>query len=126
MDSLSVIRILNITDIWRPAPATDCRAISMAVTLGLMVVLPRRRWVKGRYLRTSNRYLIGVPDLAVTPGQRPPARRRSTGQNGHRPVVSKQAALEEMLQQAAGQPDLLALRRAAMLQRQRAAHNQLM
>jgi Helix-turn-helix domain len=52
------------------------RAIAMAVVLGLVVVLPRRRWVGGRYVRTSNRYVIGVPDRAVVPGRRPPWPRR--------------------------------------------------
>jgi hypothetical protein len=97
------------------------RALTMAVRLGLMVVLPRRRWVKGRYVRTSNRYVIGIPDRAVVPGQRPP-RPRSAGQNGQRPeTVSKQEALEAMLRAAAAAPDLLAMRRAAMQQRQIAA-----
>ena len=67
-------------------------------------MLPRRRWLRGRYLRTSsNRYVIGVPDRAVVPGQRPPwLRRASTGQSGQRQEsVSKQEALDEMLRAAA-------------------------
>lgn len=57
------------------------RAITMALALGLVVVLPRRRWLRGRYVRTSNRYVLGVPDRDVMHGQRPPwPCRRSTGQ----------------------------------------------
>jgi hypothetical protein len=90
----------------------------MAVRLELMVVLPRRRWVKGRYVRTSNRYVIGIPDRAVVPGQRPP-RPRSTGQNGQRQEsVKKEEALNALLRAAAAAPDLLAARRAAMQRRQ--------
>jgi hypothetical protein len=96
------------------------RAIAMAVQLGLVVVLPRRRWLRGRYVRTSNRYVIGVPDRAVVAGQRPPwPRRASTGQSGQRQEsVSKQEALDEMLRAAAAAPDLLLARRLVMEGRQ--------
>jgi hypothetical protein len=91
------------------------RAIAMGVMLGLVVVLPRRRWLKGRYVRTSNRYVIGVPDRAVVPGQRPPwPRRASPGQIGLVQIqVSKKEALDELLLAAAAAPDLLTARRAA-------------
>jgi Helix-turn-helix domain len=92
------------------------RAIAMAVVLGLVVVLPRRRWVRGRYVRTSNRYVIGVPDRAVAPGQRPPwPCRASTGQIGQRQEKEeRKAALDAVLREAAAAPDLLAMRREAM------------
>jgi hypothetical protein len=93
------------------------RAIVMGVKLGLMVVLPRRGWHNGRYVRTSNRYILGAPNRPVVPGQRPPwPRRASTGQAGRvQDSVSKQeATLNAMLQEAAGLPDLLAARRAVM------------
>ena len=95
------------------------RAVAMAVQLGLVVVLPRRRWIKGRYVRSSNRYVIGVPDRAVVPGQRPPwPRRASTGQIGRvQEKEERKAALDTMLRAAAAAPDLLAMRRAAMAQR---------
>jgi Helix-turn-helix domain len=94
------------------------RASAMAVQLGLMVVLPRRRWHRGRYLRTSNRYILGVPDRAVAPGQRPPWPRRATGQAGRvQDKEERKAALDAMMQAAAGLPDLLAMRRAVMAQR---------
>src|ERR1700733_11355837 len=71
-----------------------------------------RRWLRGRYVRTSNRDVIGVPDRAVAPGQRPPwLRRASTGQRQE--SVSKQEALDEMLRAAAAAPDLLLRRRLA-------------
>jgi hypothetical protein len=99
----------------RCSERTVRRAIAMAVMLGLVVVLPRRRWVGGRYVRSSNRYVIGVPDRAVVPGQRPPwPRRASTGQNGRgQDSVSKEEA-NEWLQAAAAAPDLLAMRRATI------------
>ena len=102
------------------------RAIAMAVTLGLVVVLPRRRWLRGRYVRTSNRYVIGVPDRAVVPGQRPPwPRRASTGQIGRGEIqVSKKEALEAMLLAAAAAPDLLAARRKTMEARLAGARRQ--
>ena len=89
------------------------RAIAMAVQLGLVVVLPRRRWLRGRYVRTSNRYVIGVPDRAVVPGQRAPwPRRASTGQSGRgQDKEEREAALNEMLRAAAAAPDLLLRRR---------------
>ena len=89
------------------------RAIAMAVQLGLVVVLPRRRWLRGRYVRTSNRYVIGVPDRAVVPGQRAPwPRRASTGQSGQgQDKEEREAALNEMLRAAAAAPDLLLRRR---------------
>jgi Helix-turn-helix domain len=92
------------------------RAIAMGVQLGLMVVLPRRRWAKGRYVRTSNRYVIGVPDRAVVPGQRAPwPRRASTGQIGLvQDKKEREVALSQMRLEAAAAPDLLAMRRAAM------------
>jgi helix-turn-helix protein len=92
------------------------RAIAMAVQLGLVVVLPRRRWLRGRYVRTSNRYVIGVPDRAVVPGQRPPwPPRRPGGQIGQgQESVSKQEALDDMLRAAAAAPDLLLARRWVM------------
>jgi hypothetical protein len=89
------------------------RAIAMAVQLGLVVVLPRRRWLRGRYVRTSNRYVIGVPDRVVVPGQRAPwPRRASTGQSGRgQEKEERKAALDDMLREAAAAPDLLLRRR---------------
>jgi hypothetical protein len=97
----------------RCSERTVRRAIAMAVQLGLMVVLPRRRWVKGRYVRSSNSYVIGVPDRAVVPGQRAPwPRRASTGQSGRvQDKEERKAALEELLRAAAAAPDLLLRRR---------------
>jgi DNA-binding transcriptional MocR family regulator len=95
------------------------RAIAMAVALGLVVVLPRRRWLRGRYVRTSNRYVIGVPDRAVVPGQRPPwPCRASTGQIGQRQEKEeRKAALDALLRAGAAAPDLLQARREAMAAR---------
>ena len=82
-----------------------------------MVVLPRRRWVGRRWIRCSNRYIIGVPDRAVVPGQRP-RRPRSTGQRDRGQEAKKEKeVLREMLLDAARCPDLLLLRRLAMAQR---------
>ena len=91
------------------------RAIAIAAQLGLMVVLPRRRWLRGKYVRSSNRYVIGVPDRAVVPGQRAPwPRRASTGQIGRgQEKEERKQALDAILRAAAAAPDLLAARRAA-------------
>jgi hypothetical protein len=99
----------------RCSERTVRRAIAMGVTLGLLVVLPRRRWSKGRYVRTSNRYVLGVPDRAVLPGQRAPwPPRRSTGQIGRvQDKEERKAALDDLLRAAAAAPDLLLRRRAA-------------
>jgi Helix-turn-helix domain len=91
------------------------RAIAMAIQLGLMVVLPRRRWVRGKYVRSSNHYVLGVPDRAVVPGQRPLwPRRASTGQIGLvQDKEERKTALDDLLRAAAAAPDLLLRRRAA-------------
>jgi hypothetical protein len=91
------------------------RAIAMAVQLGLVVVLPRRRWLRGRYVRTSNQYVLGVPGWDVVHCQRPPwPRRASTGQIGRvQDKEERKEALDEMLRAATAAPDLLAMRRVA-------------
>jgi hypothetical protein len=65
---------------------------------------------------TSNRYVIGVPDRAVVPGQRAPwPPRRSTGQIGRvQEKEERKTALDAMLRTAAALPDLLAMRRAVI------------
>jgi hypothetical protein len=103
----------------RCSERTVRRAIAMGVTLGLVVVLPRRRWLKGRFVRTSNRYIIGVPDRGVVPGQRPPwPPRRSTGQNGLVQVLErKEDAHDDARGRGQGTLDLLAARRQQMAAR---------
>jgi hypothetical protein len=81
---------------------------------GLCMPSHRSGW---RWLRTSNSYRLTVPETPLQPGLRPIFRRASTtGQQdrGEESQTSKSAAFQEMMRQATGMPDLLAMRRAAV------------
>ena len=99
------------------------RALDMGARLGMVMTLPRRKKANGRWVRTSNRYLLNIPEAPTKPGFRPPwPKRASTGQIGRvQDSVSKKAAQERMVREAAGLPDLLATRRQGFLAQQRAA-----
>lgn len=98
------------------------RALAMGQRLGLVSWVERRVRAAWRWLRTSNRYFLELPEGPVQPGLRPAWPRRSTnGQSGSAGESAKkeeaareekQAALAEMLRAAAAMPDLLAARRA--------------
>ncbi len=99
------------------------RALRQAQLLGLVSWTERRVRAGWRWLRTSNAYRLVVPEGAVRPGLRAPFPRRATGGQSGRggESLSKQeadrgrmAALAEFMREAAGMPDLLAARRAAM------------
>lgn len=99
------------------------RALRHAQSLGLVSWAERRVRRGWRWLRTSNRYWLTVPDDAVQPGIKPVWWRRCT--TGHRDGggenINKQEAQQghkatwrTMIREAAGMPDLLAQRRAAV------------
>jgi hypothetical protein len=91
------------------------RALTQADHLGLLRWVERRVRAAWRWLRTSNRYLFEVPETPVIGGLR--LRRSTTGHSVRGGESgSKKDALKEMLREAAGLPDLLAQRRAAMAQ----------
>lgn len=103
--------------------STVQRALRQARRLGLVFWSERRRRCGWRWLRTSNSYTLTVPDNPIDPTLRPlwwRARTTSQADRGGE-ILKKQeaqqghkAALATMLQEAAGLPDLLALRRAAV------------
>jgi hypothetical protein len=98
------------------------RALSMGAKLGMVITLPRRKKANGRWVRTSNRYLLNVPEARINAGLRPPWPRSSTGQFVRvQDSVSKKEAHERMVREAAGAPDLLAARRRGFLAEQLAA-----
>jgi DNA-binding transcriptional MocR family regulator len=92
------------------------RALQQAQHLGLVSWVERRVRAGWRWLRTSNAYRLLAPIAAVISAQIVPKPRRqpTTGQCD-RGVESrsKKEAIQQMMQAAAGLPDLLAMRRAA-------------
>ena len=100
------------------------RALEAAADLGLLTWVERRVRAGWRWLRTSNRYVLTLPEDPVQPGALPRfwPRRATTGQNGRggESVEKEEAredgkgALEEMLRAAARLPDLLAARNTAL------------
>jgi hypothetical protein len=93
------------------------RALDQARDLGLVTWSERRIRRGWRWLRTSNAYRLLMPGGAVQPGLRQPMRR--TAATAGQPdrggeSLSKKAALEELLREAARLPNLLAMRRAAV------------
>jgi DNA-binding transcriptional MocR family regulator len=100
--------------------STVQRALRQAKLLGLVQWTERRFRSGWRWLRTSNSYELTVPDDPVQPALRPVWwRRRTTGQaDGVGESVERKegrrAALTTMMREAAGLPDLLARRRAAV------------
>lgn len=94
------------------------RSVQRALTQGRdldLVHWHERRMRRGwRWLRTSNAYRLRTPAGDVRPGQRKPAWKPfpTTGHNARRVEnQTKKEGLQEMLQQAARLPDLLAARR---------------
>jgi hypothetical protein len=104
------------------AQRADCdersvrRALIEGQRVGMLHWMQRRRGGRGRRWRTSNRYFLNVPTVAVKAGMRPAFPRRTpSGQNSRvKDSGRKEAVLREMLRDAAGLPDLLARRRAVM------------
>jgi hypothetical protein len=98
------------------------RALLQAQRLGLLAWAERRVRAGWRWLRTSNSYWLTVPEAPVEPSMRPTWwRRRTTGQDGgvgesekKEAYEGRRAALARMIREAAGSPDLLAMRRAAV------------
>jgi DNA-binding transcriptional MocR family regulator len=107
----------TLADRARVCVRTVQRAIEQARDLGLVVATERRVRRGWRWLRTSNSYRLTVPETPLQPGLRPIFRRASTtGQQdrGGESQTSRSAAFQEMMRQATGMPDLLAMRRAAV------------
>ena len=96
------------------------RALVQAQVLDLVSWIERRVRAGWCWLRTSNAYRLAVPDGQVQPGMRMPFSRPAvcpatvgqTVRGGE--SLSKKGALRDMLVAAAGLPDLLAMRRAAI------------
>jgi hypothetical protein len=104
---------------------TARRALAMGGRLSLVVAWQRGKKTNGRRVRTSNGYLLNVPETPIKPGLRPPWPKQtwqaSTGQFGRVKAVSKKEAHEGMVRAAAGMPDLLAAQRQSFLEKQLAA-----
>lgn len=103
--------------------STVQRALRHARTLGLVVWTERRVRAGWRWLRSSNSYVLVVPDTPVDATKRPAWWRRSTTGQSDRGGESlrkqgapqgRKALLTEMIREAARAPDLLALRRSAI------------
>ena len=99
------------------------RALRQAERLGLVLWVERRIRRGWRWLRTSNVYHLSVPDAAVDSSLRPLWPCHSTNCQPGRGGESlekedanqgRKAALAAMIREAAGLPDLLAIRRAVM------------
>ncbi len=109
-----------LADRARCSVRTVQRALVQAQVLDLVSWTERRVRAGWRWLRTSNAYRLAVPDGPVQPGMRAPFPRpatcpATTGQTVRgEEDLSKKGALQDMLTAAAGLPDLLAMRRAAM------------
>lgn len=99
---------------------TARRALRHANSLALVSWTERRVRRGWRWLRTSNRYQLTLPDGPAEAGKRPSWWRRATNQQSDRGgeikenqdrQPSRKAALAAMLREASGLPDLLAARR---------------
>jgi DNA-binding transcriptional MocR family regulator len=92
------------------------RALEQAQRLGLVSWAERRMRAAWRWLRTSNLYRLLMPAEPVQAGQRTPVF-RALATTGHLDrggeSQNKKEALRELMTQAVGMPDLLALRREA-------------
>lgn len=103
------------------ADRVDCgrstvqRALQAARDLGLVQWTERRVRAAWRSLRTSNRYWLTVPEKPVSPGQCTKRRNAAGGESKVKKEASGSsvAAVNAMIQAAAGLPDLLKLRRVA-------------
>ena len=89
------------------------RALQIAQRLGLVDWCERRVRAAWRWLRTSNLYRFMVPAEPAT-SSRASYFLPSLPLSARVSVSGRSAALAAMVQEAAGLPDLLALRRAAM------------
>lgn len=107
----------------RCSVTTVQRALRQARTLGLVIWAERRVRASWRWLRTSNSYSLSVPETPIDPGMKPKCWRRPTNGQKDREGESlekkdaslgRSAALAGMIREAAGLPDLLAMRREAM------------
>jgi hypothetical protein len=104
------------------ADRADCgvrtvqRALRQAEHLGLVSWVERRVKAAWRWLRTSNRYFLRLPETPIAAGMRIYDRAKSTnGQGGAGGECKfKKEALRELLAKAARLPDLLAMRREAL------------
>jgi hypothetical protein len=97
------------------------RALRHARRLGLVDWTERRIRAGWRWLRTSNCYLLSVPETSIDPSMRPIWWRRSTngqrdggGERLEKAKEGRHAVLRTMLREAAARPDLLAARRSAI------------
>ena len=110
----------TLADRARCSVRTVQRALVQAQVLDLVSWTERRVRAGWRWLRTSNAYRLAVPDRPVQPDMRAPFPRpgtcpATTGQTVRGgESLSKKSALQDMLVAAAGLPDLLAIRRAAI------------
>jgi hypothetical protein len=95
------------------ADRTVRRALNQAVLIGLIWWRADYRRDGWRKVRTTNHYVLNVPAAPVKPGLRPKSpRARIGGQTGRvQGSVSKQVALQGMLNAAKGCGDLLLRRR---------------
>jgi hypothetical protein len=95
------------------------RALTQAQGLGLVSWAERRVRAGWRWLQSSNLYRFLLPERAVQAGMQPPGKARValTDSAAGEGRGSKKEALDELLREAAWQPDLLAMRRAVMEQR---------
>jgi DNA-binding transcriptional MocR family regulator len=113
----------TLADRARCSVSTAWRALQHARSLGLVSWAERRVRVGWRWLRTSNRYELLTPEAPVSPDMRPVWWRRPTngqsdlggeGLEKEEADKGRKATLATMFREAAGLPDLLALRRAAV------------
>ena len=103
---------VTLADRARCSVRTVQRALAQARDLDLVAWAERRIRAGWRWLRTSNAYRLAVPAQTVRPMARWP--RATTGQHGREgESEGKKEALNKMLREAAGMPDLLAMRRVA-------------
>jgi DNA-binding transcriptional MocR family regulator len=101
------------------ADRADCgvrtvqRALRQAEHLGLVSWVERRVKAAWRWLRTSNRYFLRLPETPIASGMRIHDRAKSTNGQPDRggECKFKKEALRELLTEAARLPDLLAIRR---------------
>jgi hypothetical protein len=96
--------------------STVQRALHQAQRLGLVSWGERRVRSGWRWMRASNRYSLVTPDAPVDSSLRPIWWRRRTNsqRDGVGESASKKEALKVMIREAAGLPDLLAMRRRAV------------
>lgn len=105
----------TLADRARCCVRTVQRALQQAQALGLVSWAERRVRSGWRWLQSSNLYRFLTPAMPVQQGMRAPRKARAalTDIRAGEGRGSNQDALDAVLREAAGLPDLLALRRAA-------------